>query len=106
MEGAAYAQAIGTKTEQTIRAYNCARDGRFVAEKAVREELERRKILVPLDEAKRLGRRGYEIMLPELLSLGARIAGEVNPSNPVLAASKIDHAMSNIIARAQESYAA
>lgn len=105
MEEAAFTNAKAAKTEAAIRAYNNARDGRFAAERAYREEMERRGILVPMEEAKSLGRKGYDVMLPALRSLGSRIGGTVNPSDAVRAADVIDREITAIIAQAEAAYA-
>jgi len=91
--------------EARIRAYNNARDGRFNAERAFREEMERQNVLVPLDEAKALGRKGYDVMIPALRAVGSRIAPDCNPQDPLLAKRLIDAEIEAIIAQAREVYA-
>lgn len=106
METVAYGNALAKNTEANVRAYNNARDGRFAAEKAYREEMERRKILVSMDEAKALGRRGYDILLPKLRALGSQIAADCNQEQPLQAMRVIDHAIASILAMAEQAYAA
>lgn len=106
MEEIAHRNALALKTEAAIRAYNNARDGRFEAERAFREEMERRRILVPLDEAKQLGRKGWDVMLPALRALGSRVGGDANPVDAVRAAGVIDREVEGIIAQAEAAYAA
>lgn len=106
MEWLAFGQAIANPSEARIRAYNQARDGRFTAEKAYREELERRRVLVPLVEAMSLSRKGYDVLKPALLAMGARIGGNCNPANPASAAAEIDREVAAILRQAEGAYAA
>jgi len=102
------AQRTSEKTsilEARIRAYNNARDGRFNAERAFREEMERQNILVPLSEAKAIGRRAYDVMLPALRAIGSRIAPDCNPTDPLIAKRLIDAEVEAVIAQAREVYA-
>ena len=46
-----------------LSVHNKALEARFKAESAYREELERRRTLIPLGEAMEIARRGYEIIL-------------------------------------------
>lgn len=104
MEGRAYWSATSLGTEAAIRAYNNARDGRFEAERSYREEMERRKILVPMRLAMDLGRKGYDVLMPALRALGSRIGGDVSPENPVRAADVIDREITVLLAQAKAAY--
>lgn len=92
--------------EARIRAYNSARDGRFAAERAFREEMERQRVLVPLAEAKALCRRGYDVIVPLLRSLPKNASALCNPSEPLHAARILEREVEAIIAQAQAEYAA
>lgn len=90
--------------EQDIRAYNNARDGRAAAEKFYREELERRLILVPLDEAKRIARRGYDHLIPKLRALEVRLAPALANCTAAEASVKLKDAIEHIIEQARVEY--
>lgn len=92
--------------ESRIRAYSVACKNRSEREAAVREELERRKIVVRMDEAKALFGRGLMDMVPKLRALGSMIGIRCNQDNPVLAADTIDAAVRSILASGERAYAA
>ena len=111
IEGAALGlvrEAQRLKNDQVIAirisAYTKAQQGRFEAEKRYREEMERQKILVPLEDAKRIGRRAYDVMLPLLRALGKNIGPALSPSDPLAAAQKIDTAVEAIIRAGRGAY--
>ena len=88
IEGLAFSNAYAKPSEQCIRAYNNARDGRYAAEKAYLDALERHKVLVPMNEAKIFGSKGYRLMLPELQALGEKIAEDSSDDPDVRARIK------------------
>jgi hypothetical protein len=71
-----------------------------------REELERRRILIPLTEAMDLTRRGYDIILSRLRCLPQNVAPRCNPTNPHLAIAILEAECTEIIADARRAYAA
>lgn len=91
-------------TEQAIRTYNNARDGRANAEKFYREELERRLILVPLDKAKQLARRGYDHIIPNLRALEVRLSPTLVGCSAPQISVKIKEAIEQIIEQARVEY--
>jgi hypothetical protein len=93
--------------EAKVRAYNQARDGRFAAEKAYSEALERVRALVPLAEAKEIGSRGYLLMLPELQALGLKIAEDSSDDaeTRLRIKCKTDELVQRIIRKAQGAFA-
>lgn len=94
----------GKNLESLIRAYNHARDGRMDSEKRVREELQLREVLVPMAVAKKIGRRGYDAILPLLRALPKVAAPLVNPEDPVGAAAILQREVEGIIERARREY--
>ncbi|HAK06595.1 MAG TPA: hypothetical protein DCO65_04905, partial [Spartobacteria bacterium] len=83
-----------------------SRPWRFRAEQAYREELERRRILIPLAEAMDLARRGYDIILSRLRSLPQNVAPRCNPANPNLVMEILEAECTEIIADVRRVYAA
>jgi hypothetical protein len=75
------------------------------AETACREEQERRRILIPLAEAKDITRKGYDIVLSRLRCLPQSAAHRCNPSDPHRAMAVLESECVAIIADAQEAYA-
>jgi len=88
-----------------IAAYNKARDGRFATETAYREELERRRVLVELNEAKAIARKGYDVMVPLLRALSKNAGPLCNPSDPLHASRILEQQIEAIIAQAEKEYA-
>ena len=62
------------KISVRLTVFNKAQEGLFKAETVYREELERRRILIPLAEAKEIARRGYEVILQRLKALPQNVA--------------------------------
>lgn len=87
-----------------LSVHNKALEALFKAEQSYREELERRKILVPLNEAQDLSRKGYEIILSRLSSLPPNMAPRVNPKDPGHAMDLLQTECSGIIADAQKAF--
>lgn len=96
--------AFTVPSEQMIRAYNNARNGRYEAEKAYHDALERHRILVSMSEAMALGRRGYDILLPALHALGAKVAPDCARSEPAAIKAAIDREVSVILRRAEGAF--
>jgi len=94
-----------SKISVRLTVFNKAQEGLFKAETAYREELERRRILIPLAEAQDLTRRGYDIILSRLRCLPQNVAPRCNPANPHLAIAILETECAEIIADARQAYA-
>jgi hypothetical protein len=94
-----------SKISVRLTVFNKAQEGLFKAETAYREELERRRILIPLAEAQDLTRRGYDIILSRLRCLPQNVAPRCNPANPHLAIAILETECVEIIADARRAYA-
>ena len=62
-----------------LSVHNKALEALFKAESAYREELERRRILIPLAEAMEIARRGYEVILQRLNGSPAKRGAAMQP---------------------------
>ena len=94
-----------SKISVRLTVFNKAQEGLFKAETAYREEMERRRVLIPLSEAKDLFRRGYDIILSRLRCLPQNVAPRCNPVNPNLAIAILETECAEIIADARPAYA-
>jgi len=94
-----------SKISVRLTVFNKAQEGLFKAETAYREEMERRRVLIPLSEAKDLFRRGYDIILSRLRCLPQNVAPRCNPANPHLAIAILEIECVEIIADARRAYA-
>ena len=87
-----------------IAAYTKAQQGRFDAEERYRKEMERLKVLVPLEEAKKLGRRAYDIMIPLMRAMAKNLGPRVNPADPIAAVDMIAAEVEAIIKAGRGEY--
>ena len=94
------------KISVRLTVFNKAQEGLFKAETAYREEMERRRVLIPLAEAQDVTRRGYDIILSRLRCLPQNVAPRCNPTNPHLAIAILEAECTEIIADARRAYAA
>jgi len=94
-----------SKISVRLTVFNKAQEGLFKAETAYREEMERRRVLIPLAEAQDLTRRGYDIILSRLRCLPQNVAPRCNPANPHLAIAILETECVEIIADARQAYA-
>ena len=95
-----------SKIQVLLSIHNKAVEALFTAESAYREELERRKILIPLAEAMEMARRGYTVILERLKTLPQNVAPLSNPADPERAITAIECECTGIVSAAQEIYAA
>src|SRR4026209_598186 len=93
------------KISVRLTVFNKAQEGLFKPETAYREEMERRRVLIPLAEAQDLTRRGYDIILSRLRCLPQNVAPRCNPANPHLAIAILETECVEIIADARRAYA-
>jgi hypothetical protein len=94
------------KISVRIGLFNKASENRFKAETAHREELERRKILVPLDVAQDWFKRGLDVIITRLRCLPQNVASRCNPANANHAMEVLEVECNGILAEAQQIYAA
>src|SRR6266481_5419236 len=94
-----------SKIQVLLSIHNKAVDALFTAETAYRDELERRRILIPLTEAMGEARRGYEIILQRLRVLPQNVASLCNPADPARAITALEFECSAILEDAQKVYA-
>jgi hypothetical protein len=92
-----------SKISVRLTVFNKAQEGLFKAETAYREEMERRRVLIPLAEAQDLTRRGYDIILSRLRCLPQNVAPRCNPANPHLAIAILETECAEIIADARQA---
>ena len=87
-----------------IMAYNKAKQGRLESEKRYQEYLEASRVLVPLDEAKALIKKGWGPMLSRLRAVAKTIAPLANPENDVVAEQVIREAIEKAISEGCAEY--
>ena len=85
---------------------NKAIDIRFKAERAYREELERRNQLIAFSQATEMFRRGFDFLLTRMKRIPQSQAPRCNPSNPTLAFGILESAVNILIEETQKEYAA
>ena len=85
--------------------HNKAVEALFTAETAYRDELERRRILIPLAEAMGEARRGFEIILQRLKVLPQNVSSLCNPADPAQAITALESECTTILEDAQKVYA-
>jgi hypothetical protein len=88
-----------------LSVHNKALEALFRAESAYREELERRRILIPLAEAMETARRGYQVILQRLKALPQNVAPRCNPADPNRAMTVLESECTAILGDAQMVYA-
>lgn len=76
------------------------------AEKRYREEMERRRVLIPLNDAKDMARRGYDVMISRLSALPQNLASRVNPHDPHHAMDILQLECTGILSDARKAIAA
>jgi hypothetical protein len=93
-----------SKISVRLTVFNKAQEGLFKAETAYREEMERRRVLIPLAEAQDLTRRGYDIILSRLRCLPQNVSPRCKPADPHLAIAILETECAEIIADARQAY--
>lgn len=78
--------------------HNKAIDSRLKAEKAYREELERRRLIIPISEATDMCRRTMEPVLRRLKKLAQEAGPQCNPQDPLKAVKILESEVNAIIA--------
>jgi hypothetical protein len=81
-------------------------EARFSAERAYREEMERRGQLIDYTKATAEFRRGFDFLLIRARRIPQAQAPRCNPENPMLALGVLETAINSLIEEAQKEYAA
>jgi hypothetical protein len=90
------------KISARLAVFNKSSENRFKAESAYREDLERRRILIPLTEAMETARRGYEVILQRLKALPQNVAPRCNPTDPHRATTVLESECTTILGDAEK----
>jgi hypothetical protein len=88
-----------------LSVHNKALEAQFLAERLYREELERRRVLIPLAEAQDIARKGYEVILARLMAHPQNVAPRCNPQDPHHAMKILEEAVAAIIEDARQAFA-
>jgi hypothetical protein len=99
------AEQRDSKISVRLGIHNKATEGYFRAEQAHREELERRRVLIPLSEAEDWTRKAFDVILSRLAALPQNLALRCNPSNPHTAMDALQEECTAIVADAQKVFA-
>jgi hypothetical protein len=75
----------------------------LTAEKMAREEMERRKILVPKEQMIELGRRTLGEVARRLKRLAGESGPQCNPDTPLMAVKVLERAVNEILLAAQKA---
>jgi hypothetical protein len=89
--------AHSMEKSSALSIHNKALDQRFKAEKAYREEQERRNILVPRQEIIEICRRAMDQVLRALRKLPTETGPQCNPTDALLARSILEREVNKII---------
>jgi hypothetical protein len=88
-----------------LATHNKALEALFKAEQSHREELERRRILIPIAEANEMARKGYGVVIARLSSLPQNVAPRCNPNNPNQAMGVLEAECAEILGDVRRIYA-
>jgi len=73
-------------------------------EAMVREEMERKKVLIPMSDAQAMARKGFEIIIQRLSALPQNIAPRCNPGAPEHAMDILQSEVTGILSDAQRAF--
>jgi len=94
-----------SKISVRLSVHNKAVENRIKAESMIREEQERRNILIPLSKAQEITRIAFEVIIKRLSALPQNIAPRCNPHDPTHALEILEIECSGIINAAQKAVA-
>jgi hypothetical protein len=94
-----------SKISVLLSIHNKAIEGRIRAETMIREEKERRNILIPLAKAQEITRNAFEVVIKRLNALPQNIAPRCNPHDPAHALGILEDECIGIISAAQKAIA-
>lgn len=100
----AMAQPDDSLIQVRVGIHNKALENRIKVEAAIQELQERRKILVPLDAATAIYRRGLDVIMRRLKRLGQEKAAACNPQNPHHALAVLENWVEEMLAEVQAQY--
>ena len=92
-----------SKISVRLGVHNKAVEARIKAESMIREEQERRQILIPLAKAQELTRTAFEVIIKRLIALPQNIAPRCNPHDPAHALGILEQEAHAIISAAQKA---
>jgi hypothetical protein len=92
-----------SKISIRLGVHNKAVEARIRAETMIREEQERRKILIPISKAQEMTRTAFTVIIKRLISLPQNIAPRCNPHDPAHALEILESECTGIIAAAQKA---
>jgi len=93
------------KISPLLSIHTRAIEARFRAEQSYREELERRRILVPLVAAQDVARKGFDVIIARLTALPQNVAPRCNPQDPHRAMGILEEAVATIMEDARAAFA-
>lgn len=94
-----------SKISVRLAVHNKAIEARVKTETMIREEQERRQILIPLAKAQEITRSAFEVIIKRLIALPQNIAPRANPHDPAHALEILESECHAIIAAAQQAIA-
>jgi hypothetical protein len=92
-----------SRIQVLLNIHNKALEARLRVEVAYREELERRKTLVPLADAMEMTRRVFDVILSRLKVLPQNVAARCNPADPHIAMTVLENECAAILTDAQQA---
>lgn len=92
-----------SKIQVRLSVHNKAVEARIRAETMIREEQERRNILIPLSKAQEITRSAFEVIIKRLTAMPQNIAPRCNPHDPAHALGILEDECVGIIAAAQKA---
>jgi len=93
------------KVSPLLSIHTKAIEARFRAEQSYRDELERRRILIPLTEAQDIARKGFDVIIARLTALPQNVAPRCNPQDPHRAMNLLEEAVAAIMEDARAAFA-
>jgi hypothetical protein len=99
----AFLEGKASKISTFLNLHSKAVEARVKAEGMIRQELERQKVLIPMNDAKTSVRRVVEIIVSRLSAMPQNIAPRCNPHSPEHAMEILQEECTAIIADAQKA---
>jgi hypothetical protein len=92
-----------SKIQVLLNIHNKAVEAHLRAESAYREELERRRILIPLAEAMEITRRAFDVIVQRLKTLPQNVSVRCSLTNPDTALTVLEDECASILKAAQQA---
>lgn len=93
-----------SKIAPLLSIHTKAVEARFSGERLYREELERRRLLIPLTEAQDSARQIFDVIIARLISLPQNVAPRANPQDPHRAMDVLEEAVGIIMEDAHNAH--